>query len=142
MPGEINLHSSDLPVALGHLPKLIGSLGAKSFGHELIGLLSDLCHADHCTIFKITEQSPCEVVAVSRDGTDTAYRQSKAYLTGSYWRYDTPMSKAMASVGSLETTIQCSETRLIANRELRDRITPIFVTAFSCVADHVIISLA
>jgi DNA-binding CsgD family transcriptional regulator len=122
MQGEIGGYSLGVPVGFGLIPSLIDSLGASSFGSTLLSLLGELCHADHCTVFKITEQSPCEVVAVSRDGTDTAYRQSKAYLSGSYWRYDMPMTKAMASVGSAKTAIYRSETRSIAHRELRDRI--------------------
>lgn len=122
MQGAQDVYPIRTPVAFGHLPRLVDSLGASDFGDSLISLLADLCNADHCTVFKITEHSPCEVVAVSRDGTDTAYRQSKAYLSGSYWRYDTPMTTAMASVGLRQTTIYCSETRSISNRELRDRI--------------------
>lgn len=114
--------SAGLPFAIGRIPRLVDSLGASSFGDRLISFLGDLCSADHCTVFKITEQSPCEVVAVSRDGTSTAYRQSQIYLSESYWRHDKPMTLAMASVGSRETAMYCSETRSIPNRELRDRI--------------------
>jgi DNA-binding CsgD family transcriptional regulator len=125
--GERNLTKSALGpdgsmTAFTQMPRLIDAIGATSFGDALITLLAELCHADHCTIFKITEQSPFEVIAMSRDGTDTAYRQSKAYLSGSYWRHDTSMTDAMASVGAQQTTIYHSETRSISNHELRDRI--------------------
>ncbi len=108
--------------AFRHVPRVIDTLGGMQFGQELLSLLADLCDADHCTVFKITEKSPCEVIAVSRDGTDTAHRQSSLYVNGSFWRYDKPMARAMRSVGACGTTIDMSDVGRLPDREFRDRI--------------------
>lgn len=101
---------------------VIRVVGTSDFGRSLISMLGDVCNAEHCTVFKITEKSPSEVFAVSRDGSDTAHRQSSLYLAGSFWRYDLPMARAMESAGLNRTTFDRSEIRSIPNRQFRDLI--------------------
>src|SRR5229473_1281205 len=86
------------PPLLSHLPGLIGSLGDSAFGRNLINFLNETCGAEHCTLFRFSKQSPFEVAAVSRDGTDTAHRQFQLYLAGSYWRGDPTMTEALRLV--------------------------------------------
>src|SRR5713101_1673633 len=105
-----SLHSAtSSPLAapiLSHLPNLIASLGDAGFGRKLITFLNATCGAEHCTLFRFSKQSPFEVAAVSRDGTDTAHRQFQLYLAGSYWRGDPTMTEALRLVGSSGHSMQ------------------------------------
>jgi len=107
---------------LSHLPSLIGSLGDNTFGRKLITFLNEACGAEHCTIFRFSKQSPIEVAAVSRDGTDTAHRQVQLYLEGSYWRGDPTMTEALRVVGSAGHSMQRTDIRTLPNGEFRNRL--------------------
>jgi DNA-binding CsgD family transcriptional regulator len=107
---------------LDHLPSLIGSLGDNAFGRKLITFLNETCGAEHCTVFRFSKQSPFEVAAVSRDGTDTAHRQFQLYLAGSYWRGDPTMTEALRLVGSSGHSMQRTDIRSMPNSEFRNRL--------------------
>jgi DNA-binding CsgD family transcriptional regulator len=107
---------------LSHLPSLIGSLGDNAFGRKLITFLNETCGAEHCTLFRFSKQSPFEVAAVSRDGTDTAHRQFQLYLAGSYWRGDPTMTEALRLVGSAGHSMQRTDIRSMPNSEFRNRL--------------------
>jgi DNA-binding CsgD family transcriptional regulator len=105
-----------------HLPSLIGSLGDNAFGRKLITFLNETCGAEHCTLFRFSKQSPFEVAAVSRDGTDTAHRQFQLYLAGAYWRGDPTMTEALRLVGSSGHSMQRTDIRSMPNSEFRNRL--------------------
>jgi DNA-binding CsgD family transcriptional regulator len=105
-----------------YLPGIIESLGQDGFSEEVMNLLSEVLDAEHCSIFQITKQSPYQIVAMSRDGTDTAMRQCSDYVSGSFWRYDVAMSRAMATVQDHGFTIERIDPRSIPDTEFRDRI--------------------
>jgi DNA-binding CsgD family transcriptional regulator len=88
----------------------------------LITFLNETCGAEHCTLFKFSKQTPFEVVALSRDGTDTAHRQFQLYLAGSYWRGDPTMTEALRLVGSFGHSMQRTDIRSMPNSEFRNRL--------------------
>jgi DNA-binding CsgD family transcriptional regulator len=73
-------------------------------------------------LFRFSKQSPFEVAAISRDGTDTAHRQFQLYLAGSYWRGDPTMTEALRSVGSTGHSMQRTDIRSMPNSEFRNRL--------------------
>jgi hypothetical protein len=120
---------------LSRLPSLIGSLGDNSFGRKLITFLNETCGAEHCTLFKFSKQTPFEVVALSRDGTDTAHRQFQLYLAGSYWRGDPTMTEALRLVGSFGHSMQRTAFTIVRTSASEfccaaARLTPRLASAF------------
>jgi DNA-binding CsgD family transcriptional regulator len=107
---------------MDYLPSIIEAMGQDSFGGEVMRLLSEVLDAEHCSLFRITKQSPFQIVAMSRDGTDTAERQCTDYVSGCFWRSDAAMSRAMASVQHNGFTIDRVDPRSIQDAEFRERI--------------------
>jgi len=108
--------------AIDWMPRVIGSMGEDQFGLELMELLAAACGAQHCTLFRITKQTPSAVMAVSRDGTDTANRQFSLYLSGSYWRSDPLVNETLASIGTEGFSIGHIDIDDISDCDFRDRL--------------------
>jgi DNA-binding CsgD family transcriptional regulator len=105
--------------ALQRLPDIIDALGRDDFGTELIGMLNVTIGAEHCSVFRLDRHTPCEVVAVSRDGTDTAHRQFSRYLSGAYWRGDPAMVETIQGVGSDDFIMVRTDTKALPVGEFR-----------------------
>jgi DNA-binding CsgD family transcriptional regulator len=115
-------HGPPSVASLRYLPDIIGTMGQDAFGPHVMRLLADVLDAEHCSMFQITKDSPYLIVAVSRDGTDTALRSCTNYVSGCFWRHDSAMSRAMASVPSKQFTIDRFDPRSIADTEFREKI--------------------
>lgn len=77
-----------------YLISVIRTLGTRYFTVSLMSFLAEICKADHYAIFGITAVQPFHIIGVSRDGTDTAKRQSILYISGTYWKSDAMMQRA------------------------------------------------
>ena len=78
------------------LASVVGSIGSDVFGLQLIDFLNLLCGAEHFSVFRWQKQAPSEILAISRDGSDTAHRQFSLYVAGDYWRGDVSMREAIS----------------------------------------------
>jgi DNA-binding CsgD family transcriptional regulator len=110
------------PAALRHLPDMIAALGTAHFGRELIGLLNEIFGAEHCTFFRFDPRGPREVIAVSRDGTDTAHRQFELYISGAYWRGDPSIAEALRTIGSAGLSLYRTDIRAMPEGDFRERL--------------------
>ncbi|MDX3911762.1 MAG: LuxR C-terminal-related transcriptional regulator [Sphingobium sp.] len=81
--------------AFRYLPSVIESMGHDSFSRELIDFLNAAYGAEHCTLFRLSDQKPSEIFAASRDGSDTAHRQFDLYVSRAYWRDDKGIAAAL-----------------------------------------------
>ncbi|MHA3791197.1 LuxR C-terminal-related transcriptional regulator [Sphingomonas sp. YL-JM2C] len=115
-----------------YLPGVIDSLGDDRFGQELVAFLNATCGAEHCTLFRFSDQKPSEILAASRDGTDTAHRQFSLFLSNAYWREDAGIAAALtgtpdSGLGMKRTDIQAlpasdHRNRLYGRTHIRERI--------------------
>ncbi|MCW1432276.1 helix-turn-helix transcriptional regulator [Novosphingobium sp. JCM 18896] len=104
------------------LPSVIDSLGDERFGQELVSLLNATCGAEHCTLFRFNDQQPSEILAASRDGTDTAHRQFSLFLSGSYWRNDAGIAAAMSGAPSSGLGMKRTDIRALPAGDHRNRL--------------------
>jgi DNA-binding CsgD family transcriptional regulator len=123
---------SAAPPLFQYLPFVIDSLGYDRFGHELVRFLNATCGAEHCTLFRFSDQKPSEILAVSRDGTDTAHRQFSLFVSNSYWRNDAGIAAALngtpdSGLGMARTDIRAlpandHRIRIYGRTQIRERI--------------------
>ena len=104
------------------LPWLVEGLGQHDFEPRLIRFLNDLCGAEHCSIFELTEKEPLPVCAVSFDGSDVARRNSARYLREGYWQIDDLFSDARRNLGRCEVVIRRNEVKDISDARFRREI--------------------
>src|SRR5690606_17156021 len=82
--------------------------------------------------FRFSDQKPSEILAVSRDGTDTAHRQFSLFVSNSYWRNDAGIAAALngtpdSGLGMARTDIRAlpandHRIRIYGRTQIRERI--------------------
>lgn len=110
------------PGMLRLLPNVIDSLGEDTFGHDLVELLNDACGAEHCTLFRFSDQAPSEILAASRDGTDTAHRQFSLFVAKAYWRNDAGVAAALSATPSSGLGMKRTDVQALPTGDLRSRL--------------------
>lgn len=122
----VELQHIDRPLSMRSdltlLPRMILSLGRPNFGFDLMEVLAAICGASHCAFALLSEQRSLPYCAISRDGTDTAYRQFSLYLSGSYWRSDPMMTQAIRSVEATSVTMQYARVEDLVDFADRDQL--------------------
>lgn len=104
------------------LPWLVDALGEKDFEPRLMRYLNDICGADHCSIWEVTEREPLPVCAISLDGSNLARRNSSRYLLEGYWKIDDLFSDARRNFGRSECSIRRNEVKDIHDSRFRREI--------------------
>ena len=110
------------PYDMVRLPSLINALGEHSFAPHLMDFLSEMCGADHFAIFRVTKRQPYQLIGMSRDGTQTAHRQSLLYISEAFWRSDAMMRRAQLSLNSDQIWLDRSPISGLPKGEFRTRI--------------------
>jgi DNA-binding CsgD family transcriptional regulator len=119
-----NVAKVDRLRAWHHLEALIDSIGQSHFESELLRFLNHSFGVDHCTVFGLDGAMPCEISALSLDGTDTAHRHTKLYLQTELWRRDPTMDLARQS-NDLDGPMMISlDIGALQDRELREIVYP------------------
>lgn len=72
---------------------VIDAVGRASFFSDLLRFLNQVCGAEHCAIYRLTQDELSEVGGGSLDGSQTAQERITHYLSRQYWRRDPGMSE-------------------------------------------------
>lgn len=120
------------PSALRCMPAIIDSMGHESFSRELMDFLNKAYGAEHCTLFRLSNQKPSEIFAASLDGTDTAHQQFALFVSRAYWRNDEGIAAALqacsgAARGMSRIDVQAMplgdyRSRLYGRTHIRERV--------------------
>lgn len=105
-----------------YLISVIRTLGTRQFAVSLMSFLAETCNADHYAIFEVTHAQPFQMIGVSRDGTDTAKRQSMLYVSGSYWRSDPMMRRAQRELEANAIWTDHVAIRKLPRGDFRSRV--------------------
>lgn len=103
-------------------PRLIMSIGQKSFGAHLLRLLNATCGAEHASVFNLTMDDLVEITAVSLDGSDTAHRQVEIYLKEGLWRKDPSLDEARKQLRSDDAAVVRTDIEHLSNQTLRELV--------------------
>lgn len=122
MPFWTQLSETKLMQLDAEFPRLIMSIGQKSFGAHLLRLLNATCGAEHASVFNLTKDDLVEITAVSIDGSDTAHRQVEIYLREGLWRKDPSLDEARAQLRIDDAAVVRTDIEHLSNQTLRDLV--------------------
>lgn len=122
MPFWTQLSETKLMQLESEFPKLIMSIGQKSFGAHLLRLLNATCGAEHASVFNLTKDDLVEITAVSIDGSDTAHRQVEIYLKEGLWRKDPSLDEARQQLRIEDAAVVRTDVEHLSNPTLRDLV--------------------
>lgn len=87
-------------------PKLaIDSIGRDCFFDELLNLLNEICGADHCAAYELSDTFVGGLGNSSLDGSQTACNRFSRYLGLGYWRHDPVISEMQRTVDRTKPSI-------------------------------------
>lgn len=73
--------------------KIIDAVGTERFLPDLLQAINPVCGADHCSIFRLTDDQVRELGCASLDGSLTAQRNVDRYMNQNIWRTDPAMAE-------------------------------------------------
>lgn len=118
------LNGAQWPVAgfSSDLPNLIGALGERRFGTQLLAFLHKNCGAEHSAVFCLRSGRLIEVASASIDGTDTAHRQAHLYVNGEVWQRDPTMHEAQRRLKGESCALLRTDLQHLSDPHLRDDV--------------------
>ena len=122
MPFWTQLSETKLMQLDAEFPRLIMSIGQKSFGAHLLRLLNATCGAEHTSVFNLTKNDLVEITAVSIDGSDTAHRQVEIYLKEGLWRKDPSLDEARKQLRIDDAAVVRTDIKHLSNQTLRNLV--------------------
>jgi DNA-binding CsgD family transcriptional regulator len=80
------------------LSGLVDGIGTEQFGSRLVGLLHDVCGADHCAAFQLGGDTISALAFSSFDPAQSRMRMVERYVCEGLWRKDPALSMARIQV--------------------------------------------
>lgn len=106
------------------LAELVDGIGTEQFGARLVGLLHDVCGADHCAAFQIGCDSISTLTFNSFDPAQSRMRQVESYVREGLWRKDPALSMARNQLGAASDSLIRVDLNDRGYDDLRPRIYP------------------
>jgi len=112
------------------LAELVDGIGTDQFGAGLVGLLHDVCGADHCAAFQLGSDSISTLTSGSFDPAQSRMRMVDSYVRDGFWRKDPALSMARnqlagAGAGLVHVDLNDSGYAFLRPRiypQVRDRV--------------------
>lgn len=106
------------------LADLVEGIGTEDFGSRLVGLLHDVCGADHCVVFQLGDESISALTSGSFDPTHAATPMVERYVREGLWRGDPAMTMARSQLGASSMSIIHVDLTDMGYTQLRPRVYP------------------
>ncbi|WOF42987.1 LuxR C-terminal-related transcriptional regulator [Sphingopyxis indica] len=100
--------------------KLVSAIGTNDFGPTLLALLESTCGADHCAALTFDQSATRRIIALSSDGSDSAYRSIELYIDRNYTARDKAILEARRSGCGSPPSFAIIDTDTIDDTEFRD----------------------
>jgi DNA-binding CsgD family transcriptional regulator len=105
-----------------NLIDMVNAIGDDGFECQFAEHLHHEFGADHCSVFRIENEQPSELAAISLDGTDRASQQSALYVAGNYWRRDPSLIAVNRRFGKFSPSLVVLDPRGLDDADFRDAI--------------------
>lgn len=106
------------------LADLVEGIGTEDFGSRLVGLLHDVCGADHCVVFQLGDESISALTSGSFDPAHAATPMVERYVREGLWRGDPAMTMARSQLGASSMSIIHVDLTDMGYTQLRPRVYP------------------
>lgn len=118
-PSIDSRHNIDV---LDGFPEVIAAVGKERFSQTLLTMLSRLCGAEHCALFRVDQKAFLPVAAVSYDLESVKHRLLSRYIADSFWQVDSFLMQTVQATQSEGFSLDWNSTSTTPERELREKI--------------------